>query len=67
MKKVLSSIFLIIILITAGCVEKFTPDIDEVQYFPVVEGLITNQPEVYTIRLYWSIPVGETKIIPLGR
>jgi hypothetical protein len=67
MKKILSSFVSIIILITAGCAEKFTPDIDDVQYIPVVEGLITNQPEVYTIRLYWSIPVGETKIIPLGR
>lgn len=67
MKKVFSSIALIIILFFAGCVEKFTPEIDEVQYSPVVEGLITDQPEVYTIRLYWSIPVGERKIIPMGR
>lgn len=67
MKKILSSFVLIIILIIAGCVETFIPDLDEVQYVPVVEGLITNEPEVYTIRLYWSIPVGETKTIPLGR
>ena len=67
MKKILSTFVSVIILIIAGCTEKFTPDIDEVQYIPVVEGLITDQPEVYTIRLYWSIPIGESKFIPLGR
>lgn len=67
MKVIISALSLVIFLLTEGCVEKFTPNVDEVKYVPVVNALITNQPEVYTIRLYWSIPLGEKKIIPLAR
>jgi hypothetical protein len=66
MKVLLSRLVLIISLIIAGCVEKFTPEIHGTQYFPVVVGLITNQPEVYTIRLYWSIPIWEKTSVPMA-
>ncbi len=57
---------LIIPLIIAGCVEKFTPSTVETPFYLVVDGLITNQPEVYTIRLSWSIPLGINTTVPLG-
>lgn len=54
---------LLIILITSGCITKFTPEIDENQNLVVVEGLITDQPEVYRIKLSRSLPLG-TKPTP---
>jgi hypothetical protein len=66
MKRFLFGLVFIILLIIAGCIEKFTPEIHGSQYLPVVNGLITNQPEVYTIRLYWSKPVLEKTIVPMS-
>jgi hypothetical protein len=67
MKVLLSGLVLIIPLIIEGCVEKFTPEIHGTQYLPVVDGLITNQPEIYTVRLFWSIPIWEkTSVIMAG-
>jgi hypothetical protein len=57
---------LIIPLIIAGCIEKFTPSTVESKFYLVVDGLITNQPEVYTIKLSWSIPLGINTTVPLG-
>lgn len=66
MKVLLSGLVLIIPLIIASCVEKFIPEIYGTQYLPVVDGLITNQPEVYTIRLNWSIPIWEKTSVPMA-
>jgi len=41
-----------------GCITKFIPETNEEQNLLVIEGLITDQPEPYTIKLSWSIPVG---------
>ena len=65
MKLILPLIALIIQLIISGCVEEFTPARYGTHFLLVVNGLITNQPEVYTVRLSWSIPPGEAISVPL--
>lgn len=52
------STVLLVALIISGCITKFIPETDEEQNLIVVEGLITDQPEIYTIKLSWSIPIG---------
>ena len=65
--KIISYASVLIILLTiAGCIEKFTPSTVETQFNLVVDGLITNQPEVYKVRLSWSIPLGINTTVPLG-
>lgn len=49
---------LMIPIMIFGCITKFIPETDEEQNLLVVEGLITDQPETYTIKLSWSIPIG---------
>src|SRR5512136_3002611 len=66
MKAFLAALILINILIIAGCIEKFTPEIQGTNYLLVVNGLITDQPEVYTVKLAWSIPLGEKISVPLA-
>jgi hypothetical protein len=66
MKVIPYGLVLIIPLIIAGCVEKFTPEIHETQYLIVVNGSITNLPEVYTVRLSWSIPFGGKTSFPMA-
>jgi hypothetical protein len=63
MKKILSVFTLIMII--SGCVEKFIPETQDSHFFIVVNGIITNQPEVYTIKLSWSYPLGEKVSVPL--
>jgi len=65
MKAVSFGSVFIISLIIWGCVKEFIPEIHQSPYLIVVDGLITNQPEVYTIKLSWSIPVREKTSVPL--
>jgi Domain of unknown function (DUF4249) len=59
---VLLSFFLLI----NSCVTLFIPEISESQDLLVVEGMITDQPEVNTIKLSRSMPLGKrTDAIPL--
>jgi hypothetical protein len=56
-----------LILCCSGCVTEFVPDIREENNILVVEGLITDQSEVYQIKISTSMPVGTTDTIkPLG-
>ena len=66
MKVIRHTSVLIMPLIIAGCVEKFIPSVVETQFNIVVNGLITNQPEVYIVRLSWSIPLGINTTVALG-
>jgi hypothetical protein len=52
------SLFLFILIIS-GCITQFVPETDEDPNLMVVEGLITDQPEVYTIKLSKSMPLGK--------
>jgi hypothetical protein len=51
---------LFIILIIGGCITPFLPETDEDPNLVVVEGLITDQLEVNTVRLSRSMPLGKT-------
>ncbi len=54
-------VILSLFALTAGCITKFIPDTDETEELLVVEGLITNEPEVNnTVRLSRSKPLGSS-------
>ena len=59
MKYFLSFFLITFIVLLPGCVTEFIPETDEEQQLVVVEGLISDQPEPYTIRLSKSLPLGE--------
>jgi hypothetical protein len=50
---------LIVILYISGCVKEFIPVTGVDKKFYVVEGLITDQPGVHTIKISRSVPLGE--------
>lgn len=50
----------------SGCITPFLPETDEDPNLMVVEGLITDQPEVNMVKLSRSMPLGKTaKLRPL--
>ena len=53
---------LFFLLFFAGCITQFIPETDEIQQLIVVEGLITDQDEVNTIKLSKSMPLGKKNI-----
>jgi hypothetical protein len=48
-----------LLLLLSSCISQFIPKTSENQEIFVVEGLITDQPEVNTIKLSTSMPLGE--------
>lgn len=52
-------LFLLVLLILNSCIAKFIPQIAEEKELLVVQGLITDQQEPDTIKLSWSMPLGE--------
>jgi hypothetical protein len=50
---------LILLFLVYGCVSEFVPEIEEEEELLVVEGLITDQPGTYTIKLSKSLPLGQ--------
>ncbi len=57
---------LIVIMGLTNCITPFIPEITEQKKLLVVQGLITDQQEVYTIKLSESLPFGEsTRRIPV--
>jgi hypothetical protein len=59
MRSVRNIVFLLSFLVIAGCITQFVPETKEKQELLVVEGLITDQPEVNTVKLSMSLPLGE--------
>jgi hypothetical protein len=57
MKKIQYILFFTAWLISS-CITQFIPETTENQELLVVEGLITDQPEAYTIKLSRSLPLG---------
>ena len=51
---------LILLLLLNGCVSEFIPRTTESKALLVVEGLITDQPGINTIKLTRSLPLGTT-------
>lgn len=52
-------ILIILMLLAAGCVTQFVPEVEESKELMVVEGLITDQPGPYVIKITRSFPLGE--------
>lgn len=53
-------IFQIAVLVfLSGCVTPFTPETEETKELLVVEGLITDQPGPYTVKVSKSVPFGK--------
>jgi hypothetical protein len=50
---------LILLFLLYGCVTEFVPEVMEEEELLVVEGLITDQPGINTIKLSKSLPVGQ--------
>jgi hypothetical protein len=50
------------ILLISSCITQFIPDAAEEKELLVVEGLITDQPEINTIKLSLSRPLGKKNI-----
>jgi len=50
--------YFLMLLLTGGCITQFVPETEETQISLVVEGLITDQHEVNTIKLSRSLPLG---------
>jgi hypothetical protein len=58
MKLLINLILFTVLLYVSSCVTKFIPETGENRELVVVEGLISNQPEPDTIKLYKSTPLG---------
>jgi hypothetical protein len=58
MKSMHKIILFLVILLLNSCITPFIPEIEEDKELLVVEGLITDQPEVYTVKLSKSLPLG---------
>ena len=56
MKRV-TSILILILSLTAGCVTQFIPEIRGDEYTVVIEGLLTDRLERYQVRISWSTPL----------
>ena len=62
MRQVKSFILLSVLLLISSCITQFIPETDENQELLVVNGLISDQPEVNTIKLSKSLPLGRTNL-----
>jgi hypothetical protein len=62
MKNIKYIILLSAILIISSCITQFVPDASEEKELLVVEGLITDQPEINTIKLSLSRPLGRKNV-----
>ena len=51
-------ILLSVFILINSCISKFVPETDENQELIVVEGLITDQPGINTVKLSKSLPLG---------
>jgi hypothetical protein len=63
MKSISYIVLSLFLLIVGGCITEFVPHTDEDPDLLVVEGLITDQPEAYTVRLSRSMPLGKAATI----
>lgn len=51
--------FFLFLIFTNSCVSEFVPDIKERKELIVVEGLVTDQPEPYIVKLSRSLPLDD--------
>lgn len=57
MRRLLYIPLLALLFFSGGCVKQFQPEISEKEDLLVVEGLITDQPDIFTIRLSKAKPL----------
>ncbi len=50
-------------MLAGSCVSKFIPEVNEANEMLVVEGMITDQPGINTVRLSRSVPLDERNAI----
>lgn len=66
MKRILKILPFLLLFILTGCITQFYPETTESTDILVVEGLITDQYEPYTIKLSNSMPLNSSQnVIPL--
>ena len=58
-------IFIILIIINSSCIEEYQVKLDKYENSLVVEGLITNLPEPYVVRLSTTSSLNSVENIPL--
>jgi hypothetical protein len=55
------------LLLIAGCITEFIPVTDEKNELLVVEGMVTDQPEAYSVKISKSVPLGKkSEVNPLS-
>ncbi len=59
MKSISYSVLTLLLILASGCITQFVPETKEDPNLLVVEGLITDQPESYKIKLSRSMPLGD--------
>ncbi len=52
-----------LLLLAGSCVSKFIPEVNEASELLVVEGLITDQPGIYTVKLSKSVPLNQRNTV----
>jgi len=62
MKRIRIVLILSFLQFISGCIVQFIPETDEDKDILVVEGIITDQPEVNTIKLSRSLPLGSKNV-----
>ena len=62
----INNLFLVFFLLAFlfSCKESYWPELDKYENVLVVDGLITNEPGPYTVRLSFSSPIDSAKFIP---
>jgi hypothetical protein len=59
-------IFLLFIILGAGCIEPFEPEIEETGIALVVDGRITDEPGIQTIYISRSSPYNTPRFLPVS-
>ncbi len=54
-----------LLILLQSCIEEFNPEVDKYDKILVVEGLISNEPGPYIVKLSLSTFVNEPEIVPL--
>lgn len=62
MKNKFKIFILLILTLLNSCIVQFIPEVDEDKELLVVEGIITDQPETYTVKLSKSLPLGRKNV-----
>ena len=57
MRNIFKIVLLSILILINSCIYPYTPETTENEELIIVEGMITDQPEVNTIKLHMSVPL----------